>query len=141
MSGLNIFDLDGVQSDCVAGFPATGANFVAADMGKPVVLVNDSGAGKFGRGSENDPVFGVLKVINSIKKDNNSGSNYADEVTVQNKGFARVPYLTGSAPTVGASVSMSATAGKVKGASVSATLQNIVVEVDSTTETCVIQLK
>jgi len=143
MSGINEFDLRGAQADYVCLLPATGANFVNADLGKPAVIVNDAGVAKFGRGADGDRVYGKIHVINQIKNDWKSGTNVAgpnDEITVQNKGFAEFVY-TGAAPTVGASIVMSATAGVVKAAALSITAPHIVVNVDTVNTKVVVELK
>jgi hypothetical protein len=143
MSGINEFDLRGAQADVICLLPATGANFVYADLGKPVTLVNDAGVAKFGRGADNDRVYGKIQSINAVKNDFKSGTNIAganDDISVQNKGFAEFGY-TGAAPTVGASIAISATAGLVKAAALSITAPHIVVKVDTTNTKVVVELK
>lgn len=146
MSGLNEFDLRGAQADYVCMFPATGSDYIRADLGKPVVLVNDSGIAKAGRGANGDAVYGKIHVINQLKNDWNSGNNIAgdnDEITIQNKGFAEFAYdPAGLAPVVGGSIMISAVAGLVEGvAAPTAIYKHIVHKVDAAAKTCVVELK
>lgn len=150
MVGEMDFDLNSAQADYIAQLVIAGTTFKFADIGKAVCLEAETvGAaadgqihnGRLGLGSNNDEIYGILKIVN-VKADSfNSGNNETtakDDITVQNKGFAWTSFVNDGSdgvPEVGGSVVTNGAGAVKKAATGNSTVVHKVITENFTAKT------